>query len=41
MVVVGTRPEIIKMAPIIRILEKKSAYFILVYFCQHYDYFLS
>ena len=41
MVVVGTRPEIIKMAPIIRILEKNSASFILVHCGQHYDYFMS
>jgi UDP-N-acetylglucosamine 2-epimerase (non-hydrolysing) len=38
MVVAGTRPEIIKMAPIIRELQKKGIPLKLVYSGQHYDY---
>lgn len=41
MVVVGTRPEIIKMAPIIRALKKKQIPFLLVHCGQHYDYNMS
>jgi UDP-N-acetylglucosamine 2-epimerase (non-hydrolysing) len=41
MVVVGTRPEIIKMAPVIRALQKKSIPFIFVHCGQHYDYNMS
>ncbi len=37
MVVVGTRPEIIKMAPIIRALQKSRIPFIFVHCGQHYD----
>jgi len=37
-VVVGTRPEIIKMAPLIRALEANSLPFIFVHCGQHYDY---
>ncbi len=41
MVVVGTRPEIIKMAPVIRALQKNDLPFILVHCGQHYDYIMS
>lgn len=41
MVVVGTRPEIIKMAPIIRALKKNSLPFVFVHCGQHYDYNMS
>ena len=41
MVVVGTRPEIIKMAPVIRALEKEAIPFTFVHCGQHYDYNLS
>lgn len=38
MVVVGTRPEIIKMAPVIRALQKKEIPTTFVHCGQHYDY---
>jgi len=41
MVVVGTRPEVIKMAPIIRALQKHRQPFTFVHSGQHYDYNLS
>lgn len=41
MVVVGTRPEIIKMAPIIRALNKGNVPYIFVNCGQHYDYNMS
>jgi UDP-N-acetylglucosamine 2-epimerase (non-hydrolysing) len=41
MVVVGTRPEIIKMAPIIRALKKNKIPSIFVHCGQHYDYNMS
>lgn len=41
MLVVGTRPEIIKMAPIIRDLRKNNLSFIFVHCGQHYDYSMS
>jgi UDP-N-acetylglucosamine 2-epimerase (non-hydrolysing) len=41
MIVVGTRPEIIKMAPIIRALEKCRLPFLFVHCGQHYDYNMS
>jgi len=41
MLVVGTRPEIIKMAPVIRELQKRGLYFTFVQSGQHYDYNLS
>jgi UDP-N-acetylglucosamine 2-epimerase (non-hydrolysing) len=41
MVVAGTRPEIVKMAPIIRALEAKSLPYIFVHCGQHYDYNMS
>jgi len=41
MIVVGTRPEIIKMAPLIRALKKKALPFTFVHCGQHYDYNMS
>lgn len=41
MVVVGTRPEIVKMAPIVRALEKHQIPFSFVHCGQHYDYNMS
>ncbi len=41
MVVAGTRPEIIKMAPVIRALRKNRIPSIFVYCGQHYDYNMS
>ncbi len=41
MVVVGTRPEIVKMAPIIRALKRSSMPFTFVHCGQHYDYNMS
>jgi UDP-N-acetylglucosamine 2-epimerase (non-hydrolysing) len=41
MVVAGTRPEIIKMAPIIRALEKSKIPSTFVHCGQHYDYDMS
>jgi UDP-N-acetylglucosamine 2-epimerase (non-hydrolysing) len=41
MVVVGTRPEIIKMAPLIRALQANKIPFIFTHCGQHYDYNMS
>jgi len=41
MLVVGTRPEIIKMAPVVRALLDIDQRFVLVHTCQHSDYELS
>lgn len=41
MVVAGTRPEIIKMAPIIRALAKSKLESIFVHCGQHYDYSMA
>jgi UDP-N-acetylglucosamine 2-epimerase (non-hydrolysing) len=41
MLVVGTRPEIIKMAPIVRALEQHKIATIFVHCGQHYDYNMS
>src|SRR4030066_2138720 len=41
MVVVGTRPEIIKMAPGVRALKKSKVPFLCVHCGQHYDYNMS
>jgi len=41
MIVVGTRPEIIKMAPLIRALTKRALPFTFVHCGQHYDYDMS
>jgi len=38
---VGTRPEIVKMAPLIRAFEKEGVPFNLVHSGQHYDYSMS
>ena len=40
-VVVGTRPETIKMAPVIRELEKRRINFVFIHTGQHYDYNMS
>ncbi|MCX8153218.1 MAG: UDP-N-acetylglucosamine 2-epimerase [Candidatus Bathyarchaeota archaeon] len=37
-VVAGTRPEIIKMAPVIRFLQTNKIPFTFVHCGQHYDY---
>lgn len=39
--VVGTRPEIIKMAPVIKELERRRVDFVFVHTGQHYDYEMS
>ncbi|MCS7098697.1 MAG: UDP-N-acetylglucosamine 2-epimerase, partial [Candidatus Methanomethyliaceae archaeon] len=41
MIVAGTRPEIIKLAPIIKCLHKLGIEYIFVWSGQHYDYLLS
>jgi len=41
LIVVGTRPEVIKMAPVVRALQKHGQPFIFVHSGQHYDYNLS
>jgi UDP-N-acetylglucosamine 2-epimerase (non-hydrolysing) len=41
MVVAGTRPEIVKMAPLIRALHKNKIPFTFVHCGQHYDYEMS
>lgn len=40
-VIAGTRPEIIKMAPVIRALDKAKLTFVFVHCGQHYDYNMS
>jgi UDP-N-acetylglucosamine 2-epimerase (non-hydrolysing) len=40
-VVVGTRPEIIKMAPVVKELEKRGVEFVFIHSGQHYDYEMS
>ncbi|MFC2001903.1 non-hydrolyzing UDP-N-acetylglucosamine 2-epimerase [Chloroflexota bacterium] len=40
-VVMGTRPEIIKMAPVIRELEKRNSDFFIIHTGQHYSYSLD
>jgi len=40
-VVLGTRPEIIKMAPVIRELEKRQASYFILHTGQHYSYNLD
>jgi len=40
-VVVGTRPEIIKMAPVVKELEKRNIDFTFIHTGQHYDYEMS
>ena len=41
MVVVGTRPEIIKMAPLVRAFRNNKTPFVFVHCGQHYDYNMS
>ncbi len=41
MVVIGTRPEIIKMAPVIRALEENAESYVFVHCGQHYDFNMS
>lgn len=41
MVVIGTRPEIIKMAPIIRALQENAKSYVFVHCGQHYDFNMS
>jgi len=41
MVVAGTRPEIIKMAPVVRALQRNQIPFTFVHCGQHYDYEMS
>ena len=41
MVIVGTRPEIVKMAPLMRALRKNNTPFTFVHCGQHYDYNMS
>ena len=41
MIVVGTRPEIVKMAPLVRAFEERSLPFVFVNCGQHYDYNMS
>ena len=41
MIVVGTRPEIIKMAPLIRAMRKRCIPHVFVHCGQHYDYNMS
>ncbi|MCK9150904.1 non-hydrolyzing UDP-N-acetylglucosamine 2-epimerase [Methanobacterium alcaliphilum] len=40
-IVIGTRPEIIKMAPVIDEIQKRSIDFILIHTGQHYDHEMS
>jgi len=40
-IVVGTRPETIKMAPVIRELEKRRINFVFIHTGQHYNYNMS
>ena len=40
-IVVGTRPEFMKMAPVIWALKKRGIAFKLIHTGQHYDYSMS
>ena len=40
-IIIGTRPEIIKMAPVIRELERRSRTFFIIHTGQHYSYNLD
>jgi len=40
-IVLGTRPEIIKMAPVIRALEKRQGNYFILHTGQHYSYNLD
>lgn len=41
MIVVGTRPEIVKMAPVVRALEERGQSYVFVHCGQHYDFSMS
>ena len=41
MIIAGTRPEIIKMAPVVRALKEQSQPYVFVHCGQHYDYNMS
>ncbi len=41
MIVVGTRPEIVKMAPVIRALDEQGQSYVFVHCGQHYDFNMS
>ncbi|RLI13817.1 UDP-N-acetylglucosamine 2-epimerase (non-hydrolyzing), partial [Candidatus Bathyarchaeota archaeon] len=41
MIIVGTRPEIVKMAPVVRALKNENISFTFVHCGQHYDYNMS
>ncbi len=40
-IILGTRPEIIKMAPVIRVLEKRQENYFILHTGQHYSYNLD
>jgi len=40
-IILGTRPEIIKLAPVIRELDRKQADFFILHTGQHYSYYLD
>ncbi len=40
-IIIGTRPEIIKMAPVIDEIEKRGIDYVLIHTGQHYDYEMS
>jgi UDP-N-acetylglucosamine 2-epimerase (non-hydrolysing) len=40
-VVVGARPQIVKMVPVIKLLKSNSVPFVFVHCGQHYDYSMS
>jgi UDP-N-acetylglucosamine 2-epimerase (non-hydrolysing) len=37
-IVLGTRPEIIKMAPVIRLLDDRRSEYFIIHSNQHYSY---
>jgi UDP-N-acetylglucosamine 2-epimerase (non-hydrolysing) len=41
MVVAGTRPEVIKLAPVFKWFERLDVEYVFVWSSQHYDYELS
>jgi len=41
MIIAGTRPEVIKLAPVLRGLEEENVDHLFVWSGQHYDYLLS
>jgi UDP-N-acetylglucosamine 2-epimerase (non-hydrolysing) len=40
-IILGTRPEIIKMAPVIRVMEERQADYFILHTGQHYSYNLD